>query len=124
MKVKLSGAQGTRILGTTDRIDHRVREKKVIQPSGPQPEPSNNPPFSRWAGKPYLYIESHMLQMSADETGQMSAVETGQMSAVETRQMYSIETGQRPGRELKDRKTQWFLSDPGGGNLANPAWGL
>ena len=57
VKVKLSGAQGTRILGTTDRIDHRVREKKVIQHGGPQPGASNDPHFSGWAPKPYLYIE-------------------------------------------------------------------
>ena len=50
-------AQGTRKLETTDRIDHKVREKKVIQLGGPQPESSNNPLFSGWACKPYLYIE-------------------------------------------------------------------
>ena len=51
------GAQGTRILGTADRIDHRVRDRKAIQLSAPQPEASNNPLFSGWACKPYLYIE-------------------------------------------------------------------
>ena len=61
MKVQLLGAQGTRILVTTDRIDHRVREKKVIQLSGTQPEASNNPFLSGWACKPYLYIESSVL---------------------------------------------------------------
>ena len=85
MKVKLSGAQGTRILGTADRTDHRVREKKTIQPSGPQPESSNNPLFSGWACKPYLYIYIYrvqMLQLFAVETGQISSVETGQISVV------------------------------------------
>ena len=57
MKVQLLGAQGTRILWTTDHTDHRVRDKKAIQLSGPQPAPSNNPLFSGWAPKPYLYIE-------------------------------------------------------------------
>ena len=86
------GAQGTRILETTDRTHQRVHEKKVIQPSAPQPGPSDNPLFSGWACKPYLYIESKMLQMSAVETGPISAVETGPMSAAETGQMSAAET--------------------------------
>ena len=59
VKVMLSGAQGTHIFWTTDRTDHRVREKKAIQPSAPQPVAYNDPQFSGWAPEPYLYKESN-----------------------------------------------------------------
>ena len=94
MKVKLSGAQGVCILGTTDRTDHRVREKKVVQPSGPQPNPSNNPLFPVGLLSPTYLYRVQMLQMSAVETGQMSSVETGKMIAVETGQISAVETRQ------------------------------
>ena len=35
----------------------RVREKKAIQPSAPQPGAFNDHQFSGWAPEPYLYIE-------------------------------------------------------------------
>ena len=65
VKVQLLGAQGTRRFGTTNRIDRRVREKKTIQLSAPQPGASNNPLFSGWACKPYLYIESDFVLVGA-----------------------------------------------------------
>ena len=78
-------AQGTRKLETTDRIDHKVREKKVIQLGGPQPESSNNPLFSGWACKPYLYIESSVL--SQQQTSVLSQQKTSILSQQKTRQL-------------------------------------
>ena len=82
MKVELSGAQGTRIIGTPDRIDRREREKKAIQLSGPQPGPSNNPQKCGWAPKPYLYIESSVLSvLSQQKTSILSQQKTEQLLA-------------------------------------------
>ena len=110
VKVKLSGAQGTRILGTTDRTDHKVREQKVIQLSGPQPGASNDPHFSGWAPKPYLYIESSVL--SQQQTSVLSQQKTSILSQRTTSILFQQQTSDPGLRRPRQRPTKSMTANP------------